>query len=230
MIFNHFAIVTLCASVLGLFLSVFTWKRRKNHPAIATLAILFATMTIWNFFYALELASTDLLYIKIFAWFAYTGIVTLPVFGLIFAARYANRDAWLTPLTTVLLFIVPALILLMLLTNDKHHLFYSSVELSRFGGVHYQKTTAGPFWWFHVIYSYLMIFSGLFIFLRMFFSVQKETRFRIGIFIWGYLLPFIFSIAYTTIFHHMGFFDPTPLAFICTGCFWLAAMLLKKNY
>ena len=193
MIFNHFAIVTLCASVLGLFLSVFTWKRRKNHPAVATLAKLFVTMTIWNLFYALELASTDLLYIKTFAWLAYTGIVTLPVLGLIFAARYANRDAWLTPLTTALLFIVPALILVMLSTNDKHQLFYSNVELSTFGVVHYQKTTAGPFWWLHVIYSYLMIFSGLFIFLRMFFSVQKETRFRIGIFILGLSAAFCFQ-------------------------------------
>lgn len=228
MIFNYLAILTFCAAILAFSLSVYAWKRRQNHSAVASLAMLFATMTIWNLFYALELASTDLSYMKTFTWFAYTGIAALPVFSLIFAARYADSDGWLTPSTTALLFFVPALTLSMLFTNDLHHLFYSSVELSRFGVAHFQETAAGPFWWIHVAYSYLAIVSGLFIFLRMLFRVPKENRPGIFVFIIGYLFPFAVNITYTTFFHTMGFFDPTPLAFIVTGGIWLAGMFSKK--
>ncbi len=228
MIFNQLAFLTLCASVLALFLTVYTWKRRQNHPAVSPLAMLFLTMTIWSFFYSMELFSTNLSHMKLSLWFSYLGIAPLSVFGLIFAARYSSRDAWLTPLTTTLLFVVPAITILMVITDDIHNLYYSNVELVWSGFKHYQKVTAGTFWWVHVVYSYLMIFSGLFIFIRMYFAVPKGTRSRIIIFIMAYLFPFAFSIAYTTFLRSVGFFDPTPLAFICSGCIFLVGMFSKK--
>jgi signal transduction histidine kinase/CheY-like chemotaxis protein len=228
MIFNQLAFLTFCASVLALFLSVYTWKRRQNHPAVSPLAMLFLTMTIWSLFYSMELFSTNLSYMKLSLWFSYLGIAPLPVFGLIFAARYSSTDAWLTPLNTTLLFVVPAITISMVITDDMHNLYYSNVELIWSGIKHYQKVTAGPFWWVHVVYSYLMIFSGLFIFIRMYFAVPKGTRFRIIIFIMAYLFPFAFSIAYTSFLRSVGFFDPTPLAFICSGCIFMAGMFSKK--
>ena len=44
----------------------------------------------------------------------------------------------------------------------------------------------------------------------------------------AYLFPFAFSIAYTTFLRSVGFFDPTPLAFIFSGCIILAGMFSKK--
>lgn len=127
------SLLMMGSSLLAIFLSFHAWKRRYNE-AFLPMSFLMVSVAVWSFSYGLELISVSLTQMKILTVIYYTGITTIPVFWLIFAARYSDNDNWLTPLNIKLLFIIPVFSLAMLATNNVHHLFdiCRTFVLSRF--------------------------------------------------------------------------------------------------
>lgn len=107
-----------------------------------------------------------------FDYFVYIGTCFLPISvfftGKVFVDTKIKFKKWY-----LLLFIIPVISLIVLWTNDFHHLFY----------IHYSVNLAecvyGPYMTIHNIYSYLMLFLGLFYLLKYaiknsgFFSKQS---------------------------------------------------------
>ena len=217
---NYPSILMIASSVTSLFLSLYAWKHRDEY-AVFPLFWLLAVTTIWSFCYGVEVSSTDLTQMKILNSFGYLGIAMIPVLWLIFAARYCGKDHWLTPFNTILLFIIPILSIIMVATNDLHHLFYSTDELGLLGIYHFQILAYGPYWWIHSCYSYLALVWGLVLFIRRFFQVSRAHRWHIGIFIAGALLPFFVNLTYLAGLKPFGFLDLTPIAFIFSGSLFL---------
>lgn len=213
---NSLSLLMLASAMGSLFLSLYIFTRRK-YPAMFNLSLLLMAVTIWALGYSLELASTNLQTMKVFTTFAYLGVATIPVLWLIFVARYTGNDGWLTPLKTAFLFIVPAISIILVATNDQHYLFYSLYEIDYFGGISFSSTEPGLFWWIHVTYSYLAIITGLWLLISLYFKVPQSNRFLVGLFIAGLLLPYAANIAYVSGFKPYGFLDITPIAFIIMG-------------
>ena len=217
---NYPSILMIASSAISLLLSLYAWKHRDEH-AVFPLFWLLAVTTIWSFCYGVEVNSTDLTQMKILNSFGYIGIAMIPVLWLIFAARYCEKDHWLTPFNTILLFIIPILSIIMVATNDLHHLFYSTDELGLSGIYRFQKLAYGPYWWIHACYSYLALVWGLVLFIRRFFQVPRAYRWHIRIFIAGALLPFFVNLSYVAGLKPYGFLDLTPIAFIFSGVLFL---------
>jgi len=213
---NTLSILMLCSAMGSLFLALYTFQSRKN-PAMLNLSLLFMAVTTWALGYSLELASTSLPLMKFFTTFAYVGIATIPVLWLIFVARYSGNDGWLTPLNQTLLFVIPIFTIILVATNDLHHLFYAMSEKGVFGNYSVFNTAPGPFWWFHVTYSYLAILAGLWLLISLYFRVPQTNRFAVGLFIAGLMLPYVANFAYVSGFKPYGFLDITPIAFIVMG-------------
>jgi diguanylate cyclase (GGDEF)-like protein/PAS domain S-box-containing protein len=210
----------IASSVISLFLSLYAWKHRDEY-AVFPLFWLLAVTTIWSFCYGVEVSSIDLTQMKILNSFGYIGIAIIPVLWLIFAARYCGKDHWLTFYNTILLFIIPIFTIIMVATNDLHHLFYSTDELGSLGIYHFQILAYGPYWLIHACYSYLALVWGLVLFIRRFFQVPRAQRGHIGIFIAGALLPFFVNLSYVAGLKPYGFLDLTPIAFIFSGVLFL---------
>jgi PAS domain-containing protein len=217
---NYPSILMIASSVISLFLSLYAWKHRDEH-AVFPLFWLLAVTTIWSFCYGVEVSSTDLTQMKILNSFGYIGITMIPVLWLIFAARYCGKDHWLTSFNTILLFIIPILTIIMVATNDLHHLFYSTDELRLLGIYYFQKLVYGPYWLIHVCYSYLALVWGLGLFIRRFFQIPRAQRGHIRIFVAGALLPFFVNLTYLAGLKPFGFLDLTPIAFIFSGSLFL---------
>ena len=110
-----------------------------------------------------------------FDYFVYIGTCFLPVTflftGLIFAKTKITFKR-----AHIMLFIIPILSLILLWTNDFHHLFYEvySINIS--------ENVYGPFFYVYSIYSYLLIFVAMvnLIIASMkksgFFSKQKQKK------------------------------------------------------
>jgi diguanylate cyclase (GGDEF)-like protein/PAS domain S-box-containing protein len=187
-------------------------------------------MTIWSFCYGLEISFSELSLIKTMNRFGYIGIVTAPVFWFIFALRYAKKEIQLDSYKIRLLFIVPALSLIMVTTNDLHFLFYSTIDLGISGFYHFQKTTHGVFWWVHVCYSYLALCGGLILFIKNFFQVPRIQRWHVVMFITGAFIPLFINVCYIAGFKPYGFLDLTPFAFPFSGIMFLAAISLTNLF
>jgi len=217
----------LFSAMGSLFLSLYAFKSRK-HPAMCNLSLLLMAATVWALGYSLELAVTNLQLMKIFTTFTYLGITTIPVFWLIFVARYTGNDGWLTPLNRSLLFIIPSISIVLLATNDLHYFFYSLYELAIFDGFTFSRTEVGPFWWVHTTYSYLVIIVGLWYLVGIYFKVPRANRFVVSIFITSLLLPCIANIAYISGFRPYGFLDITPISFIAMGAILSVGAFTKR--
>jgi len=214
--FNPVNILIIISSTITLFLAIYTWKRRAGSTNVA-LYLLLSAITVWSLFYGIELASTTLVQMRVFLAIQYTGITTIPVLWLIFAVRYTKYCDWLTPTRMRLLFIVPAITVVMVATNSLHFLYYSVSELGYSDGFWFHKMAPGPFYWVHIVYSYAVIFFGLLLFVRMYFNVVRTSRLNIIFFIFGALFPYAVSIAYVLGMKPFGFLDLTPLGFIVMG-------------
>jgi diguanylate cyclase (GGDEF)-like protein len=224
---NSLSLLMLFTALISLLLSLYIYKRIKN-PAMFNLLLILVAVTVWALGYGLELSTTNLQYMKIFLIFSYFGIATIPVLWLLFVARYAGKDGWLTLLNTALLFVIPVISIIFVVTNDLHNLFYSAYEKGFVGVITFLELTPGPFWWIHVTYSYLLILIGLYFLGSLYFRVVRSSRFPVSMFIAGSMLPYFANIAYVSGFKPYGFFDITPVAFIAMAVILIYGDTVKK--
>lgn len=206
----------MVASAWALFLGLYAWVKRYRISGYP-LSLLMLSISIWSLFYGLELACNDLETIKIFGAVSYFGIATLPAFWLVFAARYTHQDAWLKPLGKILIFGVPVITIMAVITNDLHSLYYRSRELEIVSSYVFQKLEPGPLWWLHIGYSHLLILTGVFMLIKMYKGAQKTQRKHILMLLSGTALPFIVNIAYVLGFKPYANLDLTPIAFLWMG-------------
>ena len=189
------SLLMIGSSILALLLSLHAWRRRYNN-AFLPMSLLMASVAVWSFCYGLQLVSTNLTQMNRLTMIYYIGIAAIPVFWLMFAARYTGNDGWLTPLRTKLLFCVPLLSVIMIVTNDYHHLFLTSTELSFSQGHAFVQSQLGPFWWLHSIYSYFALLLGSIMLVGMFFKVLGSDRLPIAIFLAGWIFPIFANVLY----------------------------------
>jgi PAS domain S-box-containing protein len=122
---------------------------------------------VWSLAYAVELGMADrqtkLLLVKI----EYLGIVSVPVFWLAFALQYTGRSKWLTARRAALLAVVPVVALLLMWTNDAHHLFYADSVVDTSGPFPALIATRGVAYWLNVAYAYPLLASGTILIAQM---------------------------------------------------------------
>lgn len=224
---NSLSQLMLYSAIVSFLLSLYIYQRRKN-PAMLNLFLLLIAVTVWTLSYALEIAATSLQQMKLFTIFAYFGIVNIPVLWFLFVTRYSGNDGWVTPLNKALLFVVPAISIILLATNELHYLFYSAYEKGISGDFTFLKVDAALFWWIHVAYSYLMIFAGIWFLGKMYLKVNRSNRFPVGMFIVSSLLPYAANIAYISGFRPYGFLDITPIAFSAMALILIYGYITKK--
>lgn len=227
--FNQPSLVILLSAAISIYIAVAAWKRRKD-KAIYTLAILLIFSALWSIGYALELMGTTAQQLKVFGWIAYVGITTTPILFLIFALRYTQNDWFINDRRMTFLFSVPVFSLLMLATNDLHHLFYTSVELQKNAGYYFFTFVYGPIWYFHAAWAYLAGLLGVLLFLRMLVKAEKENRIKISFFIVGSLAPYFANTLYLAGIRPFGFLDLSPVGFIAMGALLMLGVVRMKLF
>jgi diguanylate cyclase (GGDEF)-like protein/PAS domain S-box-containing protein len=118
----------------------------------------------------------------------------------------------------------------MLATNDLHQLFYVKAEMGTKVDYHFLKVEFGPFWWLHTTYSYLALFTGLCLFIRMFLLGSNAVRLHLGYFLVASVLPYASNILYIMGIRPYGFLDLTPVAFMLTGVILSIGVMTDKLF
>lgn len=90
-----------------------------------------------------------------FDYFVYINTCFLPVFFLLLSISFTNTNYKFNK-KILLLTIIPALSLIIIWTNNYHHLFYEQYS------VNIEETKVGPWANVHIIYSYILYALGLF--------------------------------------------------------------------
>jgi PAS domain S-box-containing protein len=214
--YSPYYIPFLACGCITLILAVTGWRNRSFICA-KPFTLLMLAASLWAFGAALEVSSADIQTQMVALMLQYPGIVTVPVAWLLFSFEYSGREHWITRNNLLLLFTVPVISILMVSTNNLHHLFYSSVSEQVVGGLVYADIAYGPFFWFNTIYSYLIIYIAIMIILQRFVFTSGLYRGQMMAILIAVFTPFFVNLAYAVRQINFIVIDPTPLAFIISG-------------
>ncbi|WP_144603032.1 sensor histidine kinase [Algoriphagus algorifonticola] len=181
------------------------------------MALTMFLMTIWGFFYGLELASTSLDQMIKLIYLEYIGISFTPAAWLVFSMIYTGYKKWSKPAVLVSVFLIPITTYLMVLTNDYHHLHYSSVGISNSGPFPLLDIEFGPWYYIHTIYSYIAFLLGTLILWSRFKNADPLYQTQSIFLIASGFFPLIFNLFYQVgIIKPFSEIDLTPYAFLLT--------------
>ncbi len=132
------------------YLGSYAWRRR-HISAAKPFAIACLLCEFWIIGTILELSAVDFS-TKVF-WVKFQDIWQLPVGAVIasFILQYAGLGRWLNRRTYILLFIVPLLSVVFMITNDLHHLIWTGFRMNG-----YVVSSPGRLYWFFNSYIYLL--------------------------------------------------------------------------
>jgi PAS domain S-box-containing protein len=203
-------------ATLSMLLALVMWRRR-GAPGAVPLAMLTLGVAIWAVAYALSFAFVELSAQVFWYNFVYFGIGLLPASWLAFALEYVGLGAWLTRRRLALLAIMPVWVLVMVWTNDLHHLFRTEVYLTNIGSYKVLVTTLGPAFWVHTLYSYLLLSLGTFLLLRNILRMSRIYRRQAGPLLVAVCAPWVGNAIYLFGFSPFPYLDLTPFAFSISG-------------
>ena len=172
---------------------------------------------IWSGAYALELSSTELSLKLFFTGIEYIGIALLPLTWLALALQFSGYESWLSYKKFWPLAIIPFSTILLVWTNDYHHLIYKQTWIEFSNGYPAIDFVQGNWYWINVVYSYILIFIATLLVILAFIRSPRLYKNQALLLLIGAMIPWLANLAYMMGWHPIPFLDTTPLAFIFTG-------------
>ena len=193
-------------------------RTRRGVPGSAAFSWLMMAVALWSLASAMHAVVDERDARIVIAKFQYLGVAPIGVLWLLFAGNY-SRMSW--PLSSdrllrVAVWIVPAITFLLVVTNEQHQLHWAQIETVTTTAGARLVYRAGPWYWVHVTYSYLLILIGTLMLVRGLRRFPPPYRRQTAMIIAGAVVPLIGNLLYLT----SGGVDLTPIAFTVSGaCF-----------
>ena len=211
MITNSQALIALIiTTIINFILTIYLAKGKKKNQLKEMFTCALSLLILWSIGLIMQITLAEPLNIEpiYFDYIVYIGACFVPVtvffIGLIFAnTKIKFKKKYL------LLCIVPIISLLVLWTNDYHHLFYKNYS------VDFQVNEYGPYATIHNIYSYILLAIGIIYLLR--FSIKNSGFFskQSMLMVVGISVPVIVNVLGTFKIIPMSIYI-TPITFTVT--------------
>jgi PAS domain S-box-containing protein len=196
-------------------LAVYTWRNRRTAGALP-MSILMMTLFLWETCYIFLLAGLDEATKIFWSNVMFIWVIATPLAWLIFALEFTGRKTWVNRRRLALLSIFPIITILIIFTNEFHHLFWARQWLSTQGGFLILASENGPWFWIHTAYTYILIALGLFLIVRTLLRWPAQYRAQMALILLATLTPLIANVV--TIFQIFSIqIDLTPFSFAVTG-------------
>ena len=189
-----FATVLLLNAAAALLIAILL-KRRLPTPGHNAMIWMLVGLAIWAFSYSLVTILPTLEPKRFWLKIENIGILTVPVFWFFFTVQYTRLDKWLNKFTGALFFIIPALSLIFLFSENWFPLYYSSVQpVSESGGP--LIIERGPWYLVALIHSYVLNLAGMALLIRQFIQYRNIYREQMTVLVGAALIPFVTNIFY----------------------------------
>ena len=191
----------------------------RNRPNLGNhaFAVLMVSVGIWAFLTMFEVASFDHP-TKIFSGnLKYLFIAVIPVAWFTFSLYYANRIRGLKTSRLLMLSVVPALTVLMVATNNLHHLMFRQVEWFQSDSFYLISRKFGPWFWIHTAYSYILLFLGFIFIAKSLMDAQRIYRSQVISLMVAATAPWACNVLFLSGAQPFPKLDLTPFAFSISG-------------
>jgi diguanylate cyclase (GGDEF)-like protein/PAS domain S-box-containing protein len=209
-------VLMMAAGIIAALLSVSSIQRRTA-PGGPYFVLLMAAVAFFALTGAGKLTAasydSNILWAKV----SYLGIASVAPLWVLFTASFSRKTAWLSRGRAGALFLLPALTVGLVATNERHRLFWTAViPLTQQPGfkVNY---AFGPAFWFHAAYAYLLMLVGTIWLVQAARKNSGLLRRQTYVLILGALVPWLANILDVFHFNPWPGMDLTPIAFAITG-------------
>lgn len=206
----------LGATALCVVLALAIW-RRSGAPGRAAATALLAAVAVWALSYGFEIQGADLATKVLAAKLQYLGIVAAPVCWLVFVVQYTGHSRWITPLRLLLLATLPLITVLLVWTNEGHGLVWSALRLDATGPFPALVVEHGPWFWAHLVYSYLLLLAGTLLLFWAFLRAPGVYRAQAGALLGAAVAPWVGNALYLAGLSPVRHLDLTPYGFVVSG-------------
>ncbi len=189
-----FAIVLLVNTAAALLIAILL-GRRPYAPGERALISMLLMLAVWSFGYAMITLVPEMEAKRFWLKFENIGILTVPVIWFIFTVQYARLDHWLNKRTGGLLFLVPAISLVILFSDRWFHVYYASLRpVSESVG----PLVIGRGSWYIVALVNSYIFNLMAMAILLWCAVQYRNLYRMQTIalIGAVLVPLLFNVFY----------------------------------
>jgi len=207
----------IISSILGLFLSIYIVRRRRA-PGSQALSILILGASLWSLGYAFEVIATNIGVKQFWEKFEYFGIVIIPLSWFTFVAQYLGNPTWMRRILRrrELLLIIPVLTLVLVWTNDYHHLMWRLAGQPG-GELVTLQFGHGPWFWVLMAYSYFLLLVGSIKLAISLFSIVRLQRWQVLLALLAILFPWMGNVLYLTGLSSGSILDWTAFMFLFSG-------------
>lgn len=206
------ALVPAIAAFASANAMIVAWQRREI-PGARAFSLFAGSAFIWCFFTVFEYLSPVEVARITFGKLQYLGIALLPAAWLIFTLRYTHNDAWLRRRNVVILFIIPALNLLLAATDPLHGLIWSSTS---FVTEPIPALSIKHGLWFHYVlvpYQYSVLLAGVGVLLYAYAASSAIYRRQALVLLLATFITFSFNALYIVAGVTPYGLDLTPVGF-----------------
>lgn len=207
-----FFISYMASAFIGAALAFKAYRHRSERPVLRWVILLSIAAGVWAISAALKLLGGGLAFTLFWHRVGYLGVLALPVALAVFAYSFAGPDRPVPIRLVLVLYIVPALAYLALLTDPLHHLYYETVRLESQSGATILVTVVGPLFWVFAIYSWGLLFLAIGLLTRFAIDARSPYDRQSVVTVVGILLPWPVNILFNTGFWPYPGLDPTPIA------------------
>ena len=203
------------AGLISGILVVPAWRRRPAAGA-DIFAFFAASSSLWCLAYAMELLGSDIPAKLFWAKVQYFAITSVPVFYLIFSARYTRSWQHLRRYRMIL-WILPVFTLIVAWIEPRTGWLWSEISLDTEGVFPALILVHGPVFWLYWGYSYCCLLAGTALMVRMFGRVITPYRQQMRSLMLAAAFPWLGNLLYVSGVLPLPNLDLTPFTFAITA-------------
>ena len=214
------AAIPLIFSIIVSIVIIFTAFGRQHVPGVKSFIWLMLCVIEWTFFYMIQISIPDP-HLQI-SWtkFYYVGIVFVPLTWLTLSLEYSRMSHLLTRRNVLLAASIPVAIILLIWTNDYHHIIWSEIIINAPGNGALLEYKNNWGYWVHTAYSYSFVLVGSFLLVRQSLKGPALFESQAAMMILGAGFPFVANLIFTFWLAPYISLDPTPFAMMVSGVFY----------
>lgn len=211
-----FSVLYPISAIITLIVVLFSWINRKN-PIVQPFILLMIATTIWTVGDYLITRTTDPVLNYIIGTTIYPAVVSVPVAWFLVVLSYTGYDNYLTLRKISLLFVIPAMSVLLVVTNPVHYLFYTGIIPEVVDSAVIWHYNHGPLFLLHIIYSYILVLFAFILIISRLLSPTDIYRRQTYVLFIASFVPFACNIIYVINPGSKPTIDLTPFSFTIVG-------------
>lgn len=212
MTLNIYALPLIVSWLVLSIIALYTSKVKKS-SGTSYFSLLLLFTGVYSLFYAFEISSATAEDIFMFRKLESIGAAWIPGFFLLFSLSYTGRKKQLSISEIVSILIIPLISVILIFTNDFHHLYYSEIQVDTKGFVPLLIIKYQAWHWVQQVYAMICIFLSIAILSNMWLGSSPAFRKQTGIVIVGFMVPF-FTLGATLSKILSPGLDPFPFSLI----------------